>query len=88
MLCVYLTKYPSNEVIDSAHLAFQVCSGFTENTSIPKALTHLPLDQMAVISQSTMYWDAISRVNSFQSWLKISLEFVPRGSIDNNPTLV
>ena len=49
-------------------------------------LTHLPLDKMAVISQ-TMFSDAISS-EKFCILIKISPKFVPKGPIDNNPAMV
>ena len=53
-------------------------------------LTHLPLDKIDAILQ-TIFSDAFSWMKSFIFWLikiKISLKFVPKGPIDNNPTLV
>ena len=49
-------------------------------------LTHLPLDKMAAISQTTFS-------NAFLLWkfwflIKITPQFVPKGPIDNNPELV
>ena len=51
------------------------------------SLTHLPLDKMAVISQ-TIFSDAFSWMKSFFVLIKISLKFVLKGSICNNPALV
>ena len=48
-------------------------------------LTHLPLDKMAAISQTT-FLNAFSWMNSFVFW--ISLKFVPKGPIDNTTALV
>ena len=50
-------------------------------------LTHLPLDKMATISQ-TIFSDAFLWMTSFWFWLINSLEFVPRGPIDNEPALI
>ena len=51
------------------------------NVSAPEGLTHLPLDKMAAISQTIFS-------NAFCEWkvcivIKISLEFVPNGPINN-----
>ena len=48
-------------------------------------LTHLPLDKMAAISQ-TIFSNAFSWQNCILN--KISLNFVPKCLIDNNPALV
>ena len=53
--------------------------------SLPKQvihLTHLPLD--TTISQTI--FSAFSLMKSF--FFKLSLKFVPKGAIDNNPALV
>ena len=50
-------------------------------------LTHRPQDKMAAISQ-TIFWDAFLWMKSFIFFIKISLEFDPKGPIDNNPALV
>ena len=47
------------------------------------ALTHLPLDKVALISQ-TIFSYAFSWMKNFVFWLK----FVPKGQINNNPVLV
>ena len=49
-------------------------------------LTHLPLDKMAAISQ-TMFLNAFFNENVW-ILLKISLKFVLKDLIDNNPALV
>ena len=49
-------------------------------------LTYLPLDTMANISQM-MFLDAFS-YEKFCIVIKISLKFVCKGPIDNNPALV
>ena len=46
-----------------------------------------PLDKMAAISQAILS-DAFSRMKKFGILLTISLKFVPKGPIDNNPALV
>ena len=58
-----------------------------ENQDPVLLLTHLPRDKMAAISQ-TIFLDAFLWMKSFKILTKISLKFVPKGSIDNNPTLV
>ena len=51
-------------------------------------ILHVPLDKMAAISQ-TIFSDAFSWMKSFVlKLIKISLKFVPKGPIDNNPALV
>ena len=50
------------------------------------ALTLL-LHKMEVISQKIVS-DAFSRKNFFCILIKISLKFVPKGQINNNPALV
>ena len=49
---------------------------------VTKALTHLPLHKMAAFSQ-TIFSDAFLWMKSIL--IKISLKFVPKGQIDNNP---
>ena len=49
-------------------------------------LTHWGRDKMAAISQTT-FWNAFSWMKLWIS-LKISLKFVPKGPINNIPTLV
>ena len=51
-----------------------------------RVLTHLPVDKMAVFSQ-TIVPDAFSRMKSFTFWLKFHW-FVPKGSINNISALV
>ena len=46
-----------------------------------------PLDKMAAFSQM-IFSDALLWMTSFCNLIKISLKFVPKGPIDNNPTLV
>ena len=48
--------------------------------------THLPLDKMAAIPQST-FFSALLWIKSFVL-IKISLKVVPKGPINRNPTLV
>ena len=50
-------------------------------------LTHLPLDKMATISQM-IFSNAFFVNEKFCTLIKISLKFVPKGPIDNNPVLV
>ena len=50
-------------------------------------LTHLPLYQMATISQ-TLFSDAFFVNEKFHILIKISLKFVLKGSIDNNSAVV
>ena len=50
-------------------------------------LTHLSQDKMATFSQ-TIFSDAFSWMESFVFLIKMSLKFVPKGPIDNNPALV
>ena len=45
-----------------------------------------PLDKIAAISQM-IFWDAFSWMESYVL-IKISLKFVLKGTIDNNPVLV
>ena len=52
-----------------------------------KTLTHLPLNKMAAILR-TIFSDAFSWMTFFSFWNKISLKFVSKGPIDNNPALV
>ena len=59
----------------------------TEQASLSPRLTHLPLDKMAVISQ-TIFSSAFSWMKSLYILIKISLKFVRKGPIDNNPALV
>ena len=54
---------------------------------VSNVLTHLPLDKMATISQ-TIFSDAFSWMKMFVFWCKISLKFVRKCPIDNNPALV
>ena len=54
---------------------------------IETALTHLPLDKMAAISQ-TIFLDAFFVNGMLCIFIKTSLKFVTEGLIDNNPTLV
>ena len=49
--------------------------------------SHLPLDKMAAISQTT-FADAFLWMKSFIFWLNFSLKFVLKGWINNNPELV
>ena len=49
-------------------------------------LTHLSLDKMAAISQ--MIFQMHYREWKFYILIKISLKFVPKDPIDNNPGLV
>ena len=46
-----------------------------------------PHDKMAAFSQ-TIFSDAFSWMKKFKISIKMSLNFVPKGSIDNNPALV
>ena len=55
-------------------------------TSALEGLTHLPLDKMAVISQTT-FSSAISMIESFLILIQISLKVVPEGPIDNKAAL-
>ena len=48
-----------------------------------QCLTHLPLDKMATIGQTIFFLD-----HFFFILIEVSLEFVPKVSIDNNPALV
>ena len=48
-------------------------------------LNHLPLDKMVTILQVTFSYAFSEKVQFFT---KISLKFVPKGPIDNNPALV
>ena len=48
--------------------------------------THLSLDKMAAISQ--IFSDAFSLMKKLYILIKISLKFVAKGTIDNNPALV
>ena len=48
-------------------------------------LTNLPLDKMVAISQ---IFRSIFMNKKFDIFIKISLKFVPKGPIDNNPALV
>ena len=50
-------------------------------------LTHLPLDKMAAFLQM-IFSDAFSWMENFCISFKISLKFVPKGPIDNNPAMV
>ena len=50
-------------------------------------LPHLPLDKMAVISQTT-FSNAFSWTKIVKIWIKISLKFVPMGLIDSKWALV
>ena len=50
-------------------------------------LTHLPQDKMAAISQ-TIFSDAFFVKLKFCVFTKISLKFVHKGPIDDNPALV
>ena len=50
-------------------------------------LTHLPLNKMAAILQ-TIYFRCTFVNETFFILTKISLKFVPKGPIDNNPALV
>ena len=50
-------------------------------------LTHHPLDKIAAVSQ-TIFSDAFSWVKKKCILIKISLKFIPKGPIDNNPALV
>ena len=52
-----------------------------------KALTHLPLDKMAAISQMT-FSNASFMNEKFCILIEIWLKFVPKGPIDNNLALV
>ena len=49
-------------------------------------LVHLPLDKMAAILQM-MFWNTFSSMKRCVS-IQMSLKFVPKGPIDNNPALV
>ena len=49
--------------------------------------THLPLDKMAAILADNIF-KCIFLNETFCNLIKISLKFVPRGPIDNNPALV
>ena len=49
--------------------------------------TRLPLDKIAASSQ-TIFSGAFSWMNRFFILINISLKFVPKGPIDNNPALV
>ena len=51
------------------------------------SLTHLPLDKMAAIVQK-LFSVAFFVNEKFCILTKISLMFVPKGPIDNNPALV
>ena len=51
------------------------------------ALTHLPLDKMAAISQTT-FSNAFSWKKMLDFFTELSLKFVPKGPIDNNLALV
>ena len=55
--------------------------------SVALILTHLPWDKMAAFSQ-TIYSDAFLWMKSFCIFIKISLKFVLKGQIDDNPALV
>ena len=50
-----------------------------------KGLTHLPLDKMAAVLH---IFRCIFMNEKFFIFIKISLKFVPKGHIDNNPALV
>ena len=52
-----------------------------------RLLTHLPLDEVAAVSQTT-YSNALFLHEKVWIVTKISLKFVPKGPIDNNPTFV
>ena len=51
------------------------------------SLTHLPLDKMAAILQM-IFSDAFVWKKSFCILIKISLKFIPKGTINNIPSLV
>ena len=51
-----------------------------------KGLTHLPLDKMAAISQTKIWYAFVNE--KFCILLKLLLKFVPKYTIDNNPALV
>ena len=51
------------------------------------SLTHLPLDKMAAILADDIF-KCIFVNENFSILIKISLQFVPKGPINNNPALV
>ena len=64
--------------------AFAIAYPAWSNFSV---LTRLTLDKMAAILQMT-FSDAFFMNEKFCILIKISLKFVPKGPIDNNPALV
>ena len=54
---------------------------------VPRALTHLPLDKMAAILANNTFSCILLNEND-RILIQISLNYVPRSPIDNNPELV
>ena len=54
---------------------------------MPVSSTHLSLDKIAAISQTT-FSNAFSWMKQFDFLLKFYIKFVPKVLIDNNPALV
>ena len=77
---LYEDQVPVKEIIRDTR-----CIGKDTATSV--TLTHLPLDRMAAILQ-TIFPGALLCMKHFCISIKISLKFVPKGPIDNNPALI
>ena len=83
ILCLWLSQVPANE------RRLSICKVFSHwlRPSSATNVTHLSLDKMAAISQ-TIFSDAFLWMKISHILIKISLKFVPKGPIDNNPAMV
>ena len=75
----------------SLHNTYQIflapCIRCTDYLCDSSCLTHLPLDKMAAIFQTTSS-NAFSWMKMYEFRVKISIKFVPKGPINNIPALL
>ena len=87
--CLIINHYGSEKCIfilnPSCSLTTHGCCHLVRLVS--GLLTHLPLDKMAAILADDIF-KPIFFYEKVQIFIKISLKFVPKGPIDNNPALV
>ena len=82
--CISSARIKGLQDADCQHEALEI---YATHMNTQSCLTRLPLDKMAAISPDNIFKCIFSN-EKFRFLTEISLEFVSKGPIDNNPALV